>query len=134
MTDPSNEVSNSLMEASAPRMVDVPWEDVFTPEELATMPLMDGPTMAYPGTDVVCTARPQKFRLLDDVRKLLLSGKNHSGEYDVCVMRWQFKEAFPSKGSTALGADPDVSFGYFVWYAMLSRTRIQELTMQVGLS
>ena len=134
MTSPSTTAFDNLMSAHTPRMVPVPWERVFTPEELATMPLMNGPTDCWPGTDIFLCSRPQKFKRIEDVRKLFLCGKDHSGKYDVCIMRWEFKEAFPSPAQVALGADPNVPWGYFVWYAMIMKSRIQELTMQVGLA
>ena len=115
-----------MSDNTAPRMVDVLWESVFTPEELAAWPQMAASTDRYPGTDVVLCCRPQKFKTLEAVRKLFLSGKDHSGEHDVCLMRWAFKQAFPSPGAIACGAAPDVPFGYFVWYAMVRKSRLRE--------
>lgn len=132
MTEPTNTAFDSLMSAYALRMEVVPWESVFTPEELEPMPPMDGPVAAIPGTSVMLCSRPQKFKDIESIRKFFLSGKNPAGTDDVFIMRWDFRQAFPSPAQVALGSDPNVPWGYFIWYAMTTKNRVREALMDVG--
>ncbi len=88
MTEPSTEAFNDFLAAHLPKQVEILWEDVFSPEELAPMPPMDGPWACWPGTDIKLCSRPVKFKTNEALRKFFLSGKDHTGQYDVCVMRW----------------------------------------------
>ena len=134
MTEPSTEAFNDFLAAYLPKQVEILWEDVFSPEELAPMPPMDGPWACWPGTDIKLCSRPVKFKTKEALRKFFLSGKDHTGQYDVCVMRWKLLWEFPSPAQVALGADPKKTIGYLAIFAMIMKRRIQELTMQVGLA